>query len=319
MSKSIVITGASGFIGSNLSHYFLKENYTVIGIDNFSTGLRQNIEQLKKQQNFHFIEADVVEKSWINEVKKLVKNAEFVFHLASPASPPHYQRLSLETIHVNTVGLENGLQLADDLSARLIFSSTSEVYGDPAVHPQPESYWGNVNSFGKRSCYDESKRLGEAIILCWNERHKTKHGLVRIFNTYGPRMNPNDGRVIVNLLQQAMTEKPELTVYGDGKQTRSFCYVDDLLKGLVLYARSSLTEPVNLGNQKEFSILELVDVLKQMFPEKAFQVAFMPLPADDPKQRRPNTEKAEKFLGWKAEISLKDGLTKYSQFLKDFN
>lgn len=312
---TVVITGAAGFIGSNLSHRFLKDGFNVVGIDNFATGLRSNIENLKTNEHFNFIEADVSSSDeWFDSAKKIVQSPlAYVFHFASPASPPHYQRLSLETIRVNTLGLENCLSFADTFKARVVFASTSEVYGDPAVHPQVEEYWGNVNSFGKRACYDESKRLGEAIIYSWNERYKTKHGLVRIFNTYGPRMNPNDGRVIVNFLLQAM-DGQKLTVYGDGKQTRSFCYIDDLISGLLLYARSSLCEPVNLGNGHEFTILELINELKAIFPQKQLQVDFMPLPADDPKQRRPNTSKAEKLLGWKAQIPLREGLLQYAQF-----
>lgn len=315
--KSAVVTGVSGFIGSNLAQRLLAEGYQVIGIDNFSTGDRRNAKKLKQDSKFIFIEADICcPEQWTKQVKKFLKTKfDFLFHFASPASPPHYQKLALETIEVNTVGLKNCLQFADKFKARVVFASTSEVYGDPDQHPQQESYWGNVNSFGPRSCYDESKRLGEAIIYSWNQRFKTKHGLIRIFNTYGPGMNPNDGRVIVNLLLQAMKKDPVLTIYGDGKQTRSFCFINDLVDGIFLYAKSNIIEPINFGNQNEFSILELADVIKGIFPSKNIKHSFVPLPIDDPRKRCPDTSKAFELLKWKAKISLEDGLRLYYKAL----
>jgi nucleoside-diphosphate-sugar epimerase len=221
--KSALVTGAAGFLGSHLCEKLLREGFNVIGVDNLCTGLRSNIEELNSisQVNFVFIEADVSEPwSWISQIPQAWRDhLEYIFHFASPASPPLYQKLALETIRVNSVGLEKALYFAQKTEARVIFASTSEIYGDPETVPQTESYWGNVNSFGPRSCYDESKRLGEAIIYSFNERHKSKHGLVRIFNTYGPRMNPSDGRVVINFLVHGLKNQ-NLTVHGDGKQTR---------------------------------------------------------------------------------------------------
>lgn len=216
--------------------------------------------------------------------KKFASNLSHVFHFASPASPPHYQRIPLETLWVNSVGLKNSLQFADQFKARLTFASTSEVYGSPSVSPQPESYWGNVNSFGARSCYDEGKRFGEALIFSHNQVHNTQHGLVRIFNTYGPRMNPDDGRVIINFLVQALKGE-DLSIYGAGQQTRSFCFVSDLIQGILKYSQTKLTEPVNLGNDQEFTILELATTIQLMFAEKNLKLNFHKLPADDPQQR----------------------------------
>lgn len=319
-SSTVIVTGAGGFLGSHLCERFLQQNYCVIGIDNFCTGLRSNKTDLEQKypQNLIFLESDItlgfapiknqIPADWL-------KNLKFIFHFASPASPPHYQKLGLETLWVNTMGLSHCLSFADQNNARVVFASTSEVYGDPAISPQPETYWGNVNSFGERSCYDEAKRFGEALIFTHNKKHQTKHGLVRIFNTYGPRMNPNDGRVVINFILQALKNQ-DITIYGDGKQTRSFCYVDDLIRGIQLYAESMQTAPINLGNDKEFNMLELAQmVLEQL--QTTSRIIYQPLPADDPKQRRPDLTLARKHLGYQPSIPLKDGVIKTAQWLKE--
>lgn len=312
--SSAIVTGAAGFLGSHLSETLLAQGFSVVGVDNFCTGLRSNAELLKKNPSFRFFEADVVQPwSWLDQVSGL-DDCKYVFHFASPASPPHYQRLALETMRVNSVGLENALANADRLKARVIFASTSEVYGDPAVSPQPETYWGNVNSFGERSCYDEAKRFGEGLIFSWNRMRSTKHGLVRIFNTYGPRMNPADGRVVINFIVQALKNEP-LTVYGDGSQTRSFCYVDDLVDGILRYAASDLTEPVNLGNDKEFTIVELAHVVQKVVADTLLEKR--PLPADDPKRRRPDLTKARaKLAPWQPRIPLEDGVRRMADWIQ---
>lgn len=317
--KLAIVTGAAGFLGSHLAMSLMQDQFAVIGIDNFCTGQERNIELLREQKNFHFIEGDVCDPEIWKSVRKLIAAQDFelaqVYHFASPASPPHYQRLNIETMMVNSNGLLECLNFATSLGGRVVFASTSEVYGDPAVHPQTEDYWGNVNSFGARACYDEAKRFGEALIYSFNERHGTKHGLVRIFNTYGPRMNPNDGRVVINFLVQALRGE-NLTIYGDGQQTRSFCYVDDLIAGIRKYAASELIEPVNLGNPGEFTVLELAEVVRGFFPEKNLQMEFLKIPKDDPKQRRPNIAKAKQLLGWEPRIILRDGLQKMRQELE---
>ncbi|MGZ3690423.1 MAG: NAD-dependent epimerase/dehydratase family protein, partial [Pseudobdellovibrio sp.] len=303
----------AGFLGSHLSEYYLKNDFTVYGLDNFCTGSESNIDYLKKlSPHFHFFEKDVSEH-WFDLPR--MEDLRYVFHFASPASPPHYQKLALETLWVNTTGLNHALHFADYHKARVVFASTSEIYGDPEFSPQPESYWGNVNSFGERSCYDEAKRFGEALIFSHNKKFMTHHGLVRIFNTYGPRMNPNDGRVVINFILQAL-QNVDLTVYGDGLQTRSFCYVDDLISGISKYADAELTFPVNIGNDREFNMLELADVVLKAVPSKS-QLLFKDLPSDDPKKRRPDLSLAKKHLaGWQPSIALEDGVKRMADWLK---
>lgn len=317
---SVLITGAAGFLGSHLCENYLNKNYTVIGVDNYCTGQKVNTDFLKATwpTNYHFIESDISE-SWkfLNSVPdKIFDSLKYVFHFASPASPIHYQRLALETLWANTKGLQSALHLADKHNAKVIFASSSEVYGDPKISPQPEAYWGHVNSFGERSCYDEAKRFGEALIYAHNRKMNTRHGLVRIFNTYGPRMNPNDGRVVINFILQALKNEP-LTIYGDGKQTRSFCYVSDLIDGIEKYAASTCCTPINLGNDREFTIRQLAElVIKSIGSES--KLSYSHLPSDDPAQRRPDLTAAHSNLkGWNARISLEDGINKMAAHLKN--
>lgn len=324
--SGVLITGGGGFLGSHLAEHFLKQSLPVICVDNFCTGLKSNYSYLKNlnlsfgaENNLELIEADATAcwSLFLNKLKpEQLDRISHVFHFASPASPVHYQELSKETMWVNSVGLNNAIEFADSVGARVVFASTSEVYGDPNINPQPETYWGNVNPQGHRSCYDEAKRFGEALIFSHNERHKTHHGIVRIFNTFGPRMNPNDGRVIINFLVQAMTGQ-EMTVLGDGTQTRSFCYVSDLIRGIVKYAESEVAEPINIGSDKEFSILELAQTIQKLFKQKQIKINRFELPSDDPKKRRPDLTKAKALLGgWEPKVSLQSGLEKMVEWLE---
>jgi nucleoside-diphosphate-sugar epimerase len=312
--NTVIVTGAAGYLGSHICEHYLTAGYKVIGLDNFSTGLKSNIEHLKAfSKNFLFFDYDVCQ-TW-DFLKSTTSNLKYVFHFASPASPPLYQKLNLETLWVNSLGLKHALDFADLYKAKVVFASTSEVYGDPDVSPQPESYWGNVNSFGERSCYDEGKRFGESLIFSHNKRHGTRHGLIRFFNSYGPRMNPDDGRVIINFITQALAGKP-LTVYGDGTQTRSFCYIDDTLAGIVSYAEKDLTFPVNIGNDKEFTINDLVEVVKTVTKTHS-QTVYEPLPADDPRKRRPDLSIAFRELSpWKPHTNLEAGIRKMAEWVK---
>jgi nucleoside-diphosphate-sugar epimerase len=312
----IVVTGAGGFLGSHLCEHYLRRGQKVVGVDNFSTGTPKNIEYLRglpgATTNFSFFEADVC-APWIQWLQS--SDRPLIFHFASPASPPLYQKLAFETMAVNTTGLERAMDWADRFGGRCVFASTSETYGDPLVHPQPESYRGNVNTMGPRSCYDEAKRFGETLVYTRNWKRGTAHGLVRIFNTYGPRMNPSDGRVVINFLVQGLGREP-LTVYGDGTQTRSFCFVSDLVNGIARYAESDLTEPVNLGNDREFTILELAQEVRILFGND-LPIVHRALPADDPVKRRPDLKKARELLaGWSPTVPLSEGLRLMLEWLK---
>lgn len=314
---TILITGVAGFVGSHLAEYYLNLGYSVLGVDNLLTGSQANIDLLTKKSNFRFSKQDITQ-SWqpISDLATQLKSSQFkyVFHFASPAAPAHYQQYPLETLWANSIGLQNAINFADQHQAKVIFASTSEIYGDPVVSPQNENYWGFVNSFGDRSCYDEAKRFGEALIYTANKTHSKRHGIVRIFNTYGPRMNPSDGRVITNLITQAIQGK-DLTIYGKGTQTRSFCFISDLIQAIALYAEHDVNVPVNIGNDEEFSINDLAQKVLKKTSSKS-QIFYAELPKDDPQHRRPDLTRAKQLLApWKPEIGLDAGLGKMIEWL----
>lgn len=296
----IVISGAAGFIGSHLAERFLTEGHVVIGIDNLITGQAKNIELLKQHESFSFIQQDVASHVEIDG------NIDRVLHFASAASPPDYLRMPVETLRTGSVGTENLLTLAKEKHARFLLASTSEVYGDPLVHPQTEQYWGNVNPVGPRSVYDEAKRYAEAITTAYGRTHDVDIRIVRIFNTYGPRMRANDGRVVTNFINQALRNEP-LTIYGDGSQTRSFCYIDDEVEGILDVLASDYRGPVNVGNPDEFTVKELADLVLRMVDTKS-TVINEPLPEDDPKCRKPDISLVNKLSGWQPKIDLETGL-----------
>ena len=304
--NSVLITGSAGFIGTHLAESYLIKGYQVIGMDNYITGSPENTNYLTEKylNQFKFIKHDV-SKEWpsIN-----IENLKFVFHLACPASVKSYQKYPLETMWANSLGLKQAIKFADAGKARLIYSSTSEIYGSPLVTPQKESDWGSVNSFGERSCYDESKRFGEALLFSSNKMNLTGHGLVRIFNTYGTKMNTNDDRVPNAFIKNALKNE-DLVVYGNGLQTRSFCYIDDLIVGLDCYADSKLSTPVNLGNDTEFTVLALAKKIIEL-TKSTSKIIFKDLPADDPPQRRPDLSLAKMHLNYSAKISLEEGIKK---------
>jgi dTDP-glucose 4,6-dehydratase len=303
----ILVTGAAGFLASHLTDRLLSEGHTVLGFDNFSTGSPENIAHLVDQPHFQFQEWDICEPFDPGHV-------DYVFNFASPASPPGYLKLGIETLRVGSVGAENTLEIADKYGAGFLHASTSECYGDPLQHPQSESYWGNVNPVGPRSVYDESKRYAEALVMAYHRYRGVNTHMVRIFNTYGPRLHPDDGRVISNFVMQALRSEP-LTVYGDGSQTRSFCYVDDLIEGILRLSRSNEALPVNIGNPHEFTILECAQTVLEVTGSKS-ELRFEPLPTDDPTRRKPDITKAKAILGWEPRISLKEGLAKSLDFFK---
>lgn len=306
--QKVLVTGAAGFIGFHLCEALLKSNIPVLGIDNFLTGTHRNASDLIQRYPhlFHFVEADI-SRPWDWRTTLHDRTFTHIFHLASPACPQQYQRFPLETMMCNSIGLQNALNFAEECQARLIFSSTSEIYGDPQITPQPEHYFGNVNPVGPRSCYNEAKRFGEALIQSYNKVHKSHHGIVRIFNTYGPRMNSEDKRVI-NSFAQALTQKNSFLVYGNGSQTRSFCYISDLIQGLLCYGESTITVPVNLGNDQEISIIDVINIFQSFTCEKIKIVFKQSLP-DDPKQRRPDLSLARShFPKWIPQVQLRQGI-----------
>jgi dTDP-glucose 4,6-dehydratase len=295
-----VVTGGAGFLGSHLCDFLLRDGYRVVCIDNLDTGSLENIEHIDNGQQFRFIQHDLTEPLFLEEP------VDVVFHLASPASPIDYQRLPLHTLKVGSYGTHHMLGLAKLKRARFLLASTSEVYGDPQVHPQPETYWGHVNAVGPRGVYDEAKRYAEALTMAYHRQQGVDTCIARIFNTYGARMRPHDGRAIPTFLRQALGGEP-LTVFGDGSQTRSFCHVDDLVRGLSLLAQSDEHLPVNLGNPREMSLLELAETVIRVTGSKS-EIVFAALPMDDPQVRQPDITRARQVLGWEPEIELEDGL-----------
>jgi dTDP-glucose 4,6-dehydratase len=295
----VLVTGAAGFLGSHLTDRLLGEGHSVLGIDNLSTGDLSNIEHFANEPRFAFEERDICQPFDPGRV-------DAVFNMASPASPPEYLRLAIETLRVGSAGTENALEIAHRYSACFLHASTSECYGDPLEHPQTESYWGNVNPVGPRSVYDEAKRYAESLTMAYHRYRGVNTHLVRIFNTYGPRLHPSDGRVISNFLMQALRGEP-LTVYGDGQQTRSFCFVSDLIEGILRLSRSDEHLPVNIGNPVEFTILECAQAVLDVTGSKS-ELRFEPLPQDDPTRRKPDISKAKAVLDWEPKISLREGL-----------
>ena len=302
MSQRVLVTGAAGFLGSHLCDALLAEGKSVVGVDNFCTGDPANLEHLKAEARFELVEADIVSGMDGFDAGKI----DYVFNFASPASPVDYTRLGIETLLVGSAGTLNTLELAKKYGAGYLHASTSECYGDPDVHPQVETYWGRVNPIGPRSVYDEAKRFSEAAVMAYHRYHKVDTHLVRIFNTYGPRLQMNDGRVISNLLIQALSGEP-LTVYGDGSQTRSFCYVSDLIEGIVRLSRSNEALPVNIGNPVEWTILECAREVLDV-TGMGSKIVFKDLPIDDPARRKPDITKAKTLLGWEPTVTLREGL-----------
>lgn len=308
MKKTVLVTGGAGFLGSHLCAKLLDRGCRVVCMDNFFTGSPENIRPFMGNPDFELIRHDVTlpYSFYVDEI----------FNLACPASPPHYQRDPIATYKTSVLGAMNALELADKWHAKVFQASTSEVYGDALVHPQPEDYWGNVNPHGIRSCYDEGKRGAETLFFDYHRQHGTRIKVVRIFNTYGPHMNPEDGRVVSNFIIQALKGE-DITVYGEGRQTRSFCYVDDLIRGFLLLMDSpeDVTGPVNLGNPGEFTMLELAEKVIALTGSSS-KLVHRPLPGDDPKQRRPDISLAGKLLGWKPEIMLDEGLKRTIEYFK---
>jgi dTDP-glucose 4,6-dehydratase len=305
----VLLTGAAGFLGSHLAERLLKEGCEVIGVDNLSTGQRRNLDRLLAHPGFHFLQADVTRPL---EVEGPL---DWVLHFASPASPPRYQKLPIATLLVNAEGTRHLLDLALRKGARFFLASTSEVYGDPLVHPQPESYWGNVNPIGPRSIYDEGKRYAEPLTTAYHRAYGVPVRIVRIFNSYGPFMDPEDGRVVSNFIVQAQKGEP-LTVFGDGSQTRSFCYVDDLIEGIRRLMEVDYPYPVNLGSPEEYRVLELAQLVKELTGSPS-PITFLPLPEGDSKQRRPDITLARRLLGWEPRVPVREGLKRTIAYFRE--
>jgi len=307
-SLTSVVTGAAGFLGSHLTDLLVARGHKVIGIDNFVTGSVDNIAHLGGNPNFKFIQQDVTEFIFLD------MPVHYVWHFASPASPIDYLELPIQTLKVGSLGTHKALGLAKNKRARFLLASTSEIYGDPLVHPQTEDYWGNVNTIGPRGCYDEAKRFAEALTMAYHREHQVATRIVRIFNTYGPRMRLNDGRVVPAFVSQALKNKP-LTVFGQGRQTRSFCYVSDLIEGIYRLMMSSCDFPVNIGNPVEMSMLQFAKQIVDATGSRS-KITFKPLPQDDPKQRRPDISRARKYLDWEPRVLLSDGLIKTIEYFR---
>jgi dTDP-glucose 4,6-dehydratase len=298
--STCLVTGGAGFLGSHLCDELIARGNRVICVDNLETGSLANIEHIRDPDRFQHVGLDIIEPYFIEEP------VDFVYHLASPASPIDYLRLPLHTLKVGSYGTHHTLGLAKAKRARFLIASTSEVYGDPLEHPQSESYWGHVNPIGPRGVYDEAKRYAEALTMAYHRQQGVDTGIIRIFNTFGSRMRPNDGRAIPTFLRQALANRP-ITVFGDGSQTRSFCYVSDLIRGMIALAESGHHNPINIGNPDEFTLLELAEIVKELAGSTA-EIVYEALPEDDPKQRKPNIALARELLGWSPEVSLREGL-----------
>ena len=300
LQRRVLVSGGAGFLGSHLCEQLLARGDQVLCVDNFFTGTRRNIEHLLDQKSFELLRHDITHSLFVE--------VDEIFNLACPASPIHYKKDPVQTTKTSVIGAINMLGLAKRLKIKALQASTSEIYGDPAVHPQPESYWGNVNPIGPRSCYDEGKRCAETLFFDYWRQHRLPIKVVRIFNTYGPRTHPNDGRVVSNFVVQALLNK-DITVFGDGSHTRSFCYVDDLIAGLMkmMDSPSDVTGPINLGNPEEFSILEIARTVLDLTGSRS-KIVHRPLPEDDPKQRRPDISEADRVLGWRPTVPFKEGL-----------
>jgi len=306
----VLISGAAGFLGSHLTDYLLDQGHEIVGVDNFITGKPQNIAHLRGNARFTFIQADVIQGV------KIDGSLDRIYHLASPASPIGYVQHQVATLKVNSQGTWNLLEMAEAKNARFLMASTSECYGDPAVHPQREDYWGNVNPIGLRSMYDEAKRFGEACTMGYSRERKLDTRIIRIFNTYGPRMDPYDGRVVISFIRQALRSEP-LTVFGTGSQTRSLCYVSDLIRGINLTMESDFCEPINLGNPEEITILQIAQDILAMLPQSTSQITFHPMPPDDPRVRCPDISRAKQILGWSPVVPRREGLLKMIDFYRD--
>jgi dTDP-glucose 4,6-dehydratase len=304
----VLITGAAGFLGSNLCDRFLADGHSVVGLDNFLTGNAENIAHLMGEKRFEFIEHNISTFTYV------AGPLDGVLHFASPASPVDYLEHPIATLKVGAHGTHNALGLAKAKNARFFLASTSEVYGDPLEHPQTEKYWGNVNPVGPRGCYDEAKRFAEAMTMAYHRHHKIDTRIIRIFNTYGPRMRPNDGRVVSNFIVQALTDEP-LTIYGDGSQTRSFCYVSDEVEGIYRLFMRGDSNPMNIGNPNEFTVRQLAELVIELTGTKS-QIVRRELPVDDPKVRQPDITRAREMLGWEPAISLREGVTKTIEYFR---
>ena len=308
-TRRVLVTGGAGFLGSHLCERLVEEGSDVICLDNFFTGRKKNIDHLIGRKNFELVRHDVIEPA-LFEVDQ-------IYNLACPASPVHYQYNPVKTTKTSVMGAINMLGLAKRVKARVLQASTSEVYGDPDIHPQPESYWGHVNTIGIRSCYDEGKRVAETLFMDYHRQNNVDIRIIRIFNTYGPRMHPNDGRVVSNFIMQALRGE-DITIYGDGLQTRSFCYRDDLIEGMMrLMNTDKINDPVNIGNPGEFTILELAEKVIALTGSKS-KIVSNPLPSDDPKQRCPDITRAKKLLNWEPKIQLEEGLKKTIEYFREY-
>ena len=308
-TPTTLVTGGAGFLGSHLCERLLREDHEVICLDNFLTGHRRNIAHLASNERFTFVEHDITKPFYTD------RDIDYILHFASPASPIDYLELPIQTLKVGSLGTHNALGIARKHSARLCLASTSEVYGDPLIHPQPETYWGNVNPVGPRGVYDEAKRFAEAMVMAYNRYHGVETRIVRIFNTYGPRMRRKDGRVVPNFIQQALQGEP-LTIYGDGSQTRSFCFVTDLVDGIYRLLMSDEVDPVNIGNPREMSILQFAEEILRL-TDSASKLGFRDLPVDDPKTRQPDITRASEILGWEPKVELEAGLKQTLRYFRD--